>query len=121
MLPDRNRKRVLLDACIDRRYKHSIVGHDVWTARDQRIETLSDGLLLDVMEGRFDVFLTLDKSLQFQNRLVGRSFGLILLRAKSNRLADLLPLVPAVLRTLAADIVPGKLIEIGLYPTGGVP
>ena len=106
------RLRVLLDAHIDKRLKESITEHDVWTARDQRLENLLDGQLLDVIDGRFDVLVTMDKSLRFQNRLKGRSFGVILLRAKSNRISDLLPIVPALLLTIP-EVKPGEVIEIG--------
>jgi hypothetical protein len=59
-------------------------------SRDQRIEDLLDGALLDVIEQlRFDVLITMDTSMQFQNQLSGRSFGVILLRAKSNNIKDL--------------------------------
>jgi hypothetical protein len=105
--------RVLLDAQIDKKFKKSIAGHRVWTARDQSLHKFLDGALLDAVEQRgFDVLVTMDKSLQHQNRVAGRSFGIVLLRAQSNRLADLLPLVPDLLTALA-HVQPGEIIEIG--------
>jgi hypothetical protein len=90
MIPSHNsRLRVLLDAHIDKLLKKSIPEHDVWTARNVRLEHLSDGDLLNVIDGRFDVLITMDRSIQFQNKLSGRSFGVILLRAKSNTIKDL--------------------------------
>jgi predicted nuclease of predicted toxin-antitoxin system len=104
--------RVLLDAQIDKKLKKSITGHRVWTARDQNLQELQDGALLDsIQQLNFDVLVTMDKSMQFQNQLQGRSFGVILLRAKSNRLTDLLPLVPALLLTIP-EVKPGEVIEI---------
>ncbi len=104
--------RVLFDAQIDKKFKKSITGYRVWTARDQSLQEFLDGALLDVIEQRkFDVLVTMDKSLQFENRLQGRSFGVILLRAKSNRIADLLPLVPALLLAIT-EVKPGEVIEI---------
>jgi len=47
----------------------------------------------------------------FQQRLSSRPFGVILLRARTNRLADLLPLVPALLRALG-EIKPGEVREV---------
>jgi predicted nuclease of predicted toxin-antitoxin system len=108
---NRIRRRVLLDACIDRRLKKSIIGHDVWTARDKRINELPDGELLDAIDGKFDVLITQDKSLPHQNRVAGRSFGVVLLRARSNRIVDLLPLVPAMMRAIA-DVKPGEVLDV---------
>jgi hypothetical protein len=106
-------KRVLLDAQIDKKFKKSIPGHRVWTARDQSLHKLQDGALLDAIQKlNFDVLVTMDKSLQFQNQLQDRSFGVILLRAKSNRITDLLPVVPALLQVIP-KVKPGEVIEIG--------
>jgi hypothetical protein len=69
--------------------------------------------LLDAMEGRFDAFITVDKNLPKQQRVLGRSFGILVLRAKTNRLADLLPLVPMLLAALL-DLRPGQARDLGL-------
>jgi hypothetical protein len=69
---------------------------------------LDNGRLLDAMEGSFDTLVTVDRRLPRQQRVAGRTFGIVVLRARSNRLADLLPLVPellAELGTLAAGEV----------------
>jgi hypothetical protein len=105
------RLRVLLDAQIPKRLKKSIIGHNLWTAKDQDLHELPDGALLDVIEQlRFDVLITMNKSIQFQNQLQGRSFGVILLRAKSN-IKHLLPLVPALLQALET-VKPGEIHAI---------
>jgi len=72
---------------------------------------LSDTELLDAMDGKFDALITVDKSIRHQQRLDGRTFGLVVLRAKSNRLATLRRLVPALLVTLPL-IKPGEICEI---------
>jgi len=63
------------------------------------------------MAGRFDALVTVDKSMRFQQRLHDRPVFVILLRANSNRLIDLLPLVPALLAALD-DVKPGEVREI---------
>lgn len=63
---------------------------------------LNNGALLDAMADQFDAFVTVDKLLPQQQHVTGRQFGVVVLRAKSNRLADLLPLVPALLSALSA-------------------
>jgi predicted nuclease of predicted toxin-antitoxin system len=103
--------RILLDACVPNRLRHAITGHDVSTARQQGWSALPDGELLDRMEGRFDVLVTVDRNLPFQQRLQDRPFAVVILRARSNRLTDLLPLVPALTAALAG-ISPGETREI---------
>ena len=81
--------RVLLDACVPRGLRQSLTGHEVRTAPEMSWGDLDNGDLLDAMEGIFDVLVTVDKRLPEQQHLEGRSLGLVILRAKSNRLGDL--------------------------------
>ena len=60
----------------------------------------------------FDVFLTLDKGLQYQQNLAGRSIAILVVRAKSNRLIDLFPHVAACLAAMRS-IQPGDVIGVG--------
>ncbi len=85
--------------------------HEVQAASKLGWSDLDDGPLLDAMAGRFDVLVTVDKSLPKQQRLKDRSFAVIVLRAKTNRLADLLPLVPVLLHTLE-KLHPGQIHEL---------
>jgi hypothetical protein len=105
--------RVLLDACVPRQLVRELEGHEVRTAIEMGWGDLDDRPLLDALEGLFDVFVTVDKRLPQQQRIPGRSFGVVLLRAKSNRLADLLPLVPA-LRVALTAVSPGQTRELAL-------
>ena len=59
----------------------------------------------------FDALLTMDKGIQYQQRLAGRKIAIIALRAVSNRLPDLLPLIPSCLSALAT-IPPGTFVSI---------
>ena len=61
---------------------------------------VDDGPLLTLLEPVCDVFVTVDRNLPYQQRLAIRPFATIVLRARSNRLADLLPLVPRLLDTI---------------------
>ena len=94
--------------------QQAIAGHDVSTAREQGWSGLADGALLDKTAGTFDVFVSVDRSLPFQQRLRDRPFAVIILRARSNRLTDLLPLVPALLSVLDW-IKPGESREVGAH------
>ena len=73
---------------------------------------LDNGDLLDAMADSFDALITVDKRLPQQQHVAGRSFGIVVLRAKSNRVDDLLPLVGEVLTALAT-LRAGEMKEVG--------
>jgi len=103
--------RVLLDACVPWQLSRELRDHEVRTASEMGWDDLNDRPLLDAMAGLFDALVTVDKGIPHQQRIAGRSFGVVLLRATSNRLADLLPLVPA-LREALSDLSPGEVREV---------
>lgn len=104
--------RILIDECIDEPFRNSFPGHDCQTARYAGLAGLENGELLKAAEtAKFDVFLTVDQGLEYQQNLAGRKIAILIFRTKSNRLKNLLPLVPACLARIAS-IQPGQLIRI---------
>jgi hypothetical protein len=89
--------KVLLDECVDWRLLRDIVGHEVKTARQMGWSTTKNGELLAVAAKEFEVFVTVDRNLSFQQQVPAFGIAVIVLRAKSNRLSDLRPLVPQLL------------------------
>jgi hypothetical protein len=72
-----------------------------------------NGVLLSLAESReFEVFLTMDKGLEYEQNLSGRKIAIIILRAQSNRLVDLLPHLPACI-SIMRSIGPGQVIRVG--------
>jgi len=71
-----------------------------------------NGELLALASGRFDVFLTVDRNLSYQQDLTAFDIAVVVLVAPSNRLADLRPLMPKVLEILPA-IVPRQVTLVG--------
>lgn len=104
--------RVLLDECIDWRVLRHITGHEVKTARQMGWSTVKNGELLVLASASFDVFVTVDRNLSFQQNLANLPIAVLVLRAKSNRLADLIPLVPRLLAALTS-IEPNSLTVVG--------
>jgi hypothetical protein len=104
--------RVLLDECIDWRFAREIVGHEVTTARQMGWTAITNGELLALASEHFDVFVTVDRNLSFQQNLTAFRIGVVVLRARSNRLADLKPLAP---RAIAAieKVRPGGVALVG--------
>jgi hypothetical protein len=85
--------KVLIDECIDWRFGRLIVGHEVRTARQMGWSAVKNGELLALAAGAFDVFVTVDRNLSFQQDLPAFELAVVVLRARSNRLTDLEALV----------------------------
>jgi len=92
--------KILLDECIDRRLAKNIAGHEVKTVPQMGWATIKNGELLALAEKDFEVFVTVDRNLSFQQHLPRYTIAVIVLRARSNRLQDLRPLVPKLLEML---------------------
>ncbi len=93
--------RVLLDECLPRRLKRELVGHDVRTAPEMGWASKTNGELLALAAGEFDVFLTVDRNLSYQQDVSAVDIAVVVLVARSNALDALRPLVPLVLDALA--------------------
>jgi hypothetical protein len=94
--------RVLLDECIDWRLGRELASHEVKTARQMGWTTLKNGELLALASAQFDVFVTVDRNLSFQQDIVSFSIAVVVLQARTNRLADLRSLVPSLLSAIEA-------------------
>lgn len=104
--------RVLLDECMPKRLKRLLVGHLAHTVQEMGWATKSNGELLQLMLAhQFEVLVTVDKNLPYQQNLRAAKVAVLVMAAKSNRMIDLNPLVPATLQALNS-IQPGDLVEI---------
>lgn len=99
--------RLLLDECVDRRLARHISGHDIATVVGLGWAGVRNGELLARTAGQFDAFVTVDRNLAFQQRIDDLPFAVVVLRARSNRLVDLKPLVPQFLQVLS-EVRPGE-------------
>ena len=104
--------KVLLDECVDWRLMREIVGHEVNTARQMGWTTIKNGALLALASQQFDVFVTVDRNLAFQQNLEGLSIAVIVLRAHTNRLADLKPLIPDLMAAIESASL-GNVLSVG--------
>jgi hypothetical protein len=102
---------LLLDECIDWRLSRHLRPHRVTTVANAGWAGVKNGRLLRHAEGDFDVLITVDRNLSFQQRLIDFRLAVIVLKAPSNRLQDLVPLVPRVLQTIPT-IAPGSVVSI---------
>lgn len=74
--------------------------------------TVKNGELLVLASASFDVFVTVDRNLSFQQNLANLPVAVVVLRAKANRLADLMPLVPKLLAAIDS-VAPNTLTIVG--------
>lgn len=93
-------RKILRDECVDRGLVVRIAGHEVKTVPEAGWASFKNGELLSRAQADFDVFVTTDRNLMFQQNLPKFDIAVIILAGKTNRLADLLPLVPELLRAI---------------------
>ena len=92
--------RILLDECVDWRLLRDLSGHDVKTVRQVGWTGTVNGALLALAEQSFDVLVTTDKNLSFQQNVARFEIGVVVLRSRSARLRHLRELVPRLLAML---------------------
>lgn len=91
-------------------FKKDIVGHQVVTVAEMDWSGTTNGKLLSIAESQFDVLLTVDRSIEYQQNIQGRLIALVVMDAP-NKLRLLRPLVPALLKALE-NIQPGTIVHI---------
>jgi hypothetical protein len=108
--------RVLLDECVDARFAPYVRGFDTQTVLDKGWSSIANGKLLALVQAEFEVFVTVDKNLSFQQHLPKYSLAVILIHCRSNRVEDLLLLLPDLL-----DAIPkaprGQVSHVGAQQT----
>ncbi len=109
--PPRTDLNLLLDECIDRRLAKELKGHAVKTVPQMGWATIKNGQLA-LAEDKFDVFITVDRNLSFQQHLPKYNIAVVVIQSRSNRIDDLKPLVPAILSALP-KCKAGRLIRVG--------
>ena len=104
--------RLFLDECVDWRLARHLVGHEVKSARQMGWTTIKNGELLALAAQAFDVFLTVDRNLAFQQNAASLPIAVVVLHARTNRLTDLRILVPELL-TAIKSAKRGRIQTIG--------
>lgn len=104
--------RLLLDENLPRSLKpHFDPETEVWTVVERGWSGKSNGELLTLAQDDFDVFLTMDQGIEYQQNLQGKSIGLVVIRAPSNRIENLQPLMPKINGALET-IQPGTVVRV---------
>jgi hypothetical protein len=104
--------KVLLDECVPRKLRRELPGHEVLTVTERGWSGIKNGKLLTLAEAEFEVFLTVDQNLKYQQNLKAFHIGIILLMARNNRLKTLLPMMLEA-REVLENIKAGDFIRLG--------
>jgi predicted nuclease of predicted toxin-antitoxin system len=92
--------RILLDEDLPRRLCALLAGHKATTVPRMGWAGVKNGKLLALAASQFDVFLTMDQNLEYQQNMATLPIAVLVLEAVSNRLEHLAPMVPSILREI---------------------
>ena len=105
--------KVLLDENLPHDLRHLLSGHDVYTVVFKGWSGLENGNLLKAAAGdQFDVMLTKDSGIEFQQYLPTLPIAVIVIRAPTNKIDDVRPLLPNIVAALAS-LQPKTLVRVG--------
>ncbi len=105
--------KILLDECLPVDFRFELPGHDVHSAEWAGLKSRKNGELLNAAEAAgYDVLLTVDQALPYQNNFTGRRMSVLAVRSKTNQIEDLLPLVDLILAALKV-LSSGEIVRVG--------
>ena len=105
--------KLLLDECVVRDLKSDLAGHEVSTVVEAGFGGLENGQLLRAVAGKYDVLITVDRNLPFQQNIVSLQIAVLILTSTGITYADLKPLVPKILTQLSTT-QPGQIYRVSL-------
>ena len=92
--------KLLLDECVTRRLKREFANHEVHTVDEAGFKGLENGDLLKAASGKYEVLVTVDRNLPYQQNISGLDIAILVLAAKRNSYVRLKPLMPRALIAL---------------------
>lgn len=103
--------RVLLDECVPRKIQSELPSHNVQTVAEMGWGGTKNGALLRRAASEFDVLLTVDQGIPYQQNIGGLSLALAIIKAPSNDIDDLRPKMSEALQVLET-IQPGQVVQV---------
>jgi predicted nuclease of predicted toxin-antitoxin system len=104
--------RLLIDECLPRALKRSLAKHECKTVQEMGWSGKKNGELVKLAYRKFDVFVTIDQGMEQEHNFTNLDLALLVLKARSNQIEDLTPIVPAILGALR-KIQPGQVVRVG--------
>jgi len=103
--------RILIDECLDWRLARALTGHECVSVQKKGWSGVKNGKLLALAQAEFDIFLTADRNLSFQQNTTKFQIAVVVLVAGSTQLNKTLPLMPKVL-ALLPGLIPGQVAVV---------
>jgi hypothetical protein len=107
--------RVRIDECVDPRVKLLLTGHEAATLHEKGWSALEDGPLLTAAQHEFDVLLTIDRKMEFQQNLSKFRIGMIVAHVPKNQVAHYRTIQEELLLAVAG-VHSGEVIHISVPP-----
>jgi predicted nuclease of predicted toxin-antitoxin system len=107
--------RILIDECVDPRVKQLFGGHDVATVRDRGWGAMEDGPLLAAAQEQFDLFITNDRGIEFQQNLAKFRIGVVVVHVPKNQIGYYRA-IRAELQDALTNVRLGEVIHIAAPP-----
>jgi predicted nuclease of predicted toxin-antitoxin system len=105
--------KILIDECLNWRLAHALTGHYSVSVQKMGWSGLKNGTLLALAEKEFDVFLTGDRNLSFQQNIIQYKIAVVVLHASSTQLHHTLPLIEKVINIMPS-LKPGQVVDLYL-------
>jgi len=103
--------RIMLDESVPKKLGFELAGHFVNTVQQVGWAGLKNGELLRKAKDEFDVLVTADQNIQYQQDLAALPIPVVIIVAVNNRIETIRPLIPSLLATLSR-IEPGQLVRV---------
>ncbi len=104
--------KLLIDECLPRALKRLLAEHECRTVPEMGWSGKQNGALLLLAEKEFDVLVTVDQGIEYEQNLKNRKIALLVLTARSNQIEDLAPIIPTALAALRG-IQSGQIVRVG--------
>jgi predicted nuclease of predicted toxin-antitoxin system len=101
--------RILLDECVPAPLRDILTGHDCSTSKELGWDSIKNGELLRRAEAQFDLFITADQNIRYQQNLSGRTIRIIEL--STNKLRRLIA-AKDLIQSALSGIKPGEFVQI---------
>lgn len=101
--------KILLDECVPWPLHKSLIGHECTTAQRRGWGGYKNGDLLRLAESEFDLFITSDQNIRYQQNLAGRKIAILVL--STNKLRPLLAAAPTI-QSAVASMAPGAFLSL---------
>ena len=107
--------RVLIDECVDPRVKLLFSEYKVATVHEQGWDTLEDGPLLTAAQKEFDVLVTIDGGIEFQQNLSKFQIGVVIAHVPKNQLIHYRVIQKELLAAIE-NAIPGQAVHVRVPP-----